>query len=238
MKKIVFIIICYFLTGYVSNAQIKFNAGVAGGSINGSSAFMDAQSPANATNNPWNDLAKNVGKGLAWPRTDLTQISSLVSTFIITNKYDGMIVYNTATGTSGIGSSFVTPGFYYYKNTTNNVNGGTWVRLNDSNDATTGASVYYGVLTTTTPSATDIQGLATKTLGSGSYDGSFDQATASAGYFTVAIPVSWRNPTLKIGGNDTWNVLNATLEVTINNVKYQVWQTDVSLPSGQTVVVK
>ena len=96
--------------------------------------------------------------------------------------------------------------------------------MNDTNDVTTGASVYYGVLTTITPSATDIQGLATKTLGSGSYDGSFDQSLASAGFFTVAIPVSWRNPALKIGGDDTWNVLNATKLVTINNISYQVWQ--------------
>lgn len=235
MKKLYSLIFILLLAGAVK-AQIRTNNAL-GGQINTSSAFLDASSYT-----VWNS-STNIGKGLLFPRVDLISFASISSNGSgipnnYPNRFDGMVVYNSATGTSNIGSTFVTPGFYYYKNTTTNVNGGKWVRMNDSNDATIGASVYYGVLTTTTPSATDIQGLATKTLGSGSYDGSFDQSTASAGYFTVAIPVSWRNPALKIGGNDTWNVLNATLVVTINNIKYQVWQTDVSLPLGETVAVK
>lgn len=235
MKKLYCLFFILLLAGAV-NAQIRTN-NLLGAQISTSSAFLDASSFT-----VWNS-STNVGKGLLFPRVNLTTFTAISSSGSgIPNNYptrfDGMIVYNSATGTSGLGSTLVTPGFYYYKNTTTNVNGGTWVRINDSNDASTGATVYYGLLTTTTPTAAEVEALANKNLASGSYDGSFDQALVSDGYFTVAIPVSWRNPSLKIGGNDTWNVFNATSIVSINNVSYQVWQTDVTLPSGETVAVK
>lgn len=235
MKKVIFFIICYFFMGYVLNAQIKFNAGVAGASINGSSAFIDAQSPANATTNPWNDLTKNIGKGLAWPRTDLTKITSLVSTFIITNKYDGMVVYNVGTGLAGIGNTPVTPGFYYYKNKTTNVNNGTWVRMLD--EPSSGDKTYYGVLATSSPSSTDITGLTNKSLSNGIYSGSFDLTLPSDGYFTLALPASWRNPLLKVDGDDTFDIMKPVQTVVINDVNYVIWQSDVTLPSGRQVSI-
>lgn len=235
--KSLFLFCTLFLLAITGYTQIRLNAGL-GGNIATTSAFLDASSSTT-----WNNATQpNNGKGLVFPRVDLSTFVAMQGTAGLSNsfpgRFDGMIVYNSANGTSGIGSTLVTPGFYYYKNSTTNVNGGTWVRMNDSNDASTGATVYYGVLNTTTPTAADVQALANKNLASGSYSGSFDQSLASAGYFTVAIPVSWRNPSLKISGNDTWNVFNAASIVNINNISYQLWQTDVTLPSGESVAVK
>jgi hypothetical protein len=100
------------------------------------------------------------------------------------------------------------------------------------------ATVYYGVIASTSPTVPEIQAMSNKTLANGFYGGSFDQSTGSAGYFTIAIPVSWRTPALTIGGNDTWNVFKATSIVAIDDINYQLWQTDITLPSGQAVAIK
>jgi hypothetical protein len=71
------------------------------------------------------DASGSLGKGLVFSRTDLTTLMSLSGSSV--NKMDGMLVYNTATGTSGIGAVAVKPGFYYYKNTSSTLNGGTWI---------------------------------------------------------------------------------------------------------------
>ncbi len=52
-------------------------------------------------------------------------------------RFDGMVVYNTATGVAGIGNTAVNPGFYYYSNQSTNANGGKWIRMNDSNISST-----------------------------------------------------------------------------------------------------
>lgn len=237
MKKVL-LLSFFVIASVILCAQNRLNVGL-GGTVSNTSAFLDASSYAT-----WNNSSDN-GKGLVFPRVDLTTFAAIKATISgipnsFPNRFDGMIVYNSATGTAGIGGTDVTPGFYYYANTTANLNGGTWVRITDGNDALSSASAtaYYGVLNTTTPTAAEIQGLATKSLGSGAYISKFDQTLPSAGYFTLAIPVSWRNPALKIDGSDTWNVFNASTTVTINNVVYQVWQTDVELPLGQAVAVK
>jgi hypothetical protein len=95
-----------------------------------SSAFIDASS--NNTTNP----TGNIGKGLLFPRTDLTAFTSFSfasTTGIPTNyptRFDGMIVYNTATGgVAGVGATSepLFPGFWYYENkSTTSVTGGTW----------------------------------------------------------------------------------------------------------------
>jgi dihydroxyacetone kinase DhaKLM complex PTS-EIIA-like component DhaM len=115
-------------------AQIRtFNSpnnGVAGNS----SAFIDASSSIGANN------SASLGKGILFPKTDLTIFSNFLSvgTLGLPNNYrnyfDGMIVYNTATGQSSIGDVSVEPGFYYYSNPgqnfpTGNVNAGTWKPL-------------------------------------------------------------------------------------------------------------
>lgn len=100
----------------------------------GNSSFLDASS-----NTAWNNLNNNIGKGLVFPRTDLTKLASLVSSNLpslnnFPNRMDGMIVYNVGTGAPGMNASatpHVTPGFYYYENKTNNLQGGKWVRIGD-----------------------------------------------------------------------------------------------------------
>lgn len=239
MKKVI-ILMALVLNLFWATAQLKTNQAISNGSINTSSAFLDASSTA-----AWN-ASSNVGKGLLFPRVNLTSFAFAYggTVGLSTNyptRFDGMIVYNTATGNAGIGGTAVTPGFYYYANTSSTVTGGAWVRMTDSNDMVSSASAtaYYGVLTTTSPTAAQVQALATKSVGSGAYLTNFDQsALASGGYFTLAIPVSWRNPTLKIDGSDTWDVFNLTSTVTINNVIYQVWQTDIPLTTSNAVAVK
>ncbi|RMZ59058.1 hypothetical protein D1632_15985 [Chryseobacterium nematophagum] len=93
-----------------------------------SSAFIDASS------NPEYNLSRNVGKGLLYPRTDLTTFTAFSGVPVgIPNSYpsyyDGFVLFNTATsGTAGVGATDGTlcRGFWYYDNPSNNVTGGTW----------------------------------------------------------------------------------------------------------------
>ncbi|RMZ59057.1 hypothetical protein D1632_15980 [Chryseobacterium nematophagum] len=93
-----------------------------------SSAFIDASS------NPEYNLSTNIGKGLLYPRTDLTTFTSFSGLPVgIPNSYpsyyDGFMLFNTATsGTAGVGATAGTlcRGFWYYDNPSNNVTGGTW----------------------------------------------------------------------------------------------------------------
>ncbi|CAI8217243.1 MAG: Uncharacterised protein [Flavobacteriaceae bacterium] len=105
----------------------------------GSSAFIDASSTEylNAT--------ANEGKGLLYPRTDLTTFTFSGAPFGLPSNYptyyDGFVVYNTASsgvalagGTQG-GALF--EGFWYYKNTSNTIGGGTWIPIGASGGPTT-----------------------------------------------------------------------------------------------------
>ncbi|WP_162032070.1 FISUMP domain-containing protein [Chryseobacterium potabilaquae] len=93
-----------------------------------SSAFIDASS------NPEYNLSRNVGKGLLYPRTDLTTFTAFSGMPVgIPNSYpsyyDGFMLFNTATsGKAGVGATDGTlcRGFWYYDNPSNNVTGGTW----------------------------------------------------------------------------------------------------------------
>ena len=97
-----------------------------------SSAFIDASSNA-----PTNETT-NYGKGLVFPRMDLTlfenfgeAVSGIGTSF--PNHYDGMQVYNTGTGKTLSSASInivdVVPGFWYYNNKSTTVNGGTWTEI-------------------------------------------------------------------------------------------------------------
>ncbi len=239
-KEIVLFIIILLSVWKAGEAQVRIINSTSNSMILNSSAFIDASSN-NGTN-----FTANEGKGLLFPRTDLTLFSEMASTsggmpVNYPTRYDGMIVYNSASGTAAMGGIAVTPGFYYYSNPgTHSVseghsNQGTWVRLDGSNSA---QDVYYGVLSTNSPSESDIQGLSSATLLSGDYRETINVAsTSSEGYFTVAIPVSWRNPLLTIEGDDTWNIILPLSKVTINNIEYQVWQTDVPIPSGKAIAI-
>ena len=146
MKKIKYIIatLVLFSVGNSINAQIKGNQTFSGASIASSSAFLDA-SVTNVINN------KDFGKGMIYPRADLSTMvlsnqGTLHSTSNNPNRFDGMIVYNTATsGTAASGSTegTLSKGFWYYDNTsTSSINAGTWRPL--------GGSTKENILTTET----------------------------------------------------------------------------------------
>lgn len=257
--KVIFILICIVNISLESFAQVYSNAEVTNNIFN-QNPFFDASS-----NFDMSVSSATSGKGLLFPRTDLTVFSFTTSTLDgiqFPSAFSGMVVFNVGTGytpkdaTNGItDTTYVTPGFYYFYNPNAELNssgsassamsisGGYWIRLTDENDSssgettTTSDTTYYGVLTKTDPDKSDITGLTTTTIESGTYSGEFDSSLSSSGYFTVAIPVSWRNPLLNIDGDETFNVFLPVKTIEINDKSYQVWQTDVSLNSGLSVAV-
>ena len=100
----------------------------------------------------YTDLAdKSAVKGLNFPRTDLTKfkfnVSDLGNYQYSKTAFDGMIVYNIGTGTTGADKNTqgeqvnVEPGFYFFYHPTatedtNNVSKGRWVRIGDDYSAT------------------------------------------------------------------------------------------------------
>jgi hypothetical protein len=121
-KKFLLIVAATLAISQYSKAQLRTN-GFASGNIQGQSAFMDASGATNG----FSDVANTKdGKGLVFPRTNLTNFTFTTTTGDEDNfptAYDGMIVYNTATGNtpvtgSGIGNQAITPGFYYFSNPT------------------------------------------------------------------------------------------------------------------------
>lgn len=136
MKNLKYIVITLIISsiGNSLSAQIKGNQPYSGSSIPASSAFLDA-SVTNTINNA------NLGKGLIFPRADLTQLvlsnqGTLYNASNNPNRFDGMIVYNTTPGTtpatgSGVGGQAVVAGYYYFSNpgrTTSTANG-EWLPL-------------------------------------------------------------------------------------------------------------
>ncbi|WP_292009030.1 hypothetical protein [Chryseobacterium sp.] len=112
----------------LSQAQVRIVNSINNSVATNSSAFIDASS--NSTTN----ATTNIGKGLIFPRTDLTTFTSFsgTPTGIATsypNRFDGMVVYNTATsGVAGVGATqgTLTAGYWYYDNKSTTVTGGTW----------------------------------------------------------------------------------------------------------------
>lgn len=132
MKKIIYSI-ALTVFSITINAQVRTNLNVNNSAINSQTAFFDASSSPT-----WN-ATTNQGKGMVFPKTNLTTLSQLIATpnglnTAYPNRLDGMIVYNTGVGAPAIGATQtpqVTEGFYYYKNTSGNLNGGYWVRIGD-----------------------------------------------------------------------------------------------------------
>jgi hypothetical protein len=119
MKK--FFIISIALIALKTNAQIYSNTSIESVSIFNSNVLLDGSS----TYSVEAGAGSNVGKGIIIPSVDLANFEfdlSLAdgSTFI--TYFDGMIVYNNATGsTSILGNRSstvidVVPGFYYFSN--------------------------------------------------------------------------------------------------------------------------
>lgn len=131
MKKIYLSII--LLAVVSANSQVRLIS-TANSSVN-SSAFIDASSQNT------NNATVGTGKGLVYPRVDLTTFLFVSGTTGISSnfptRYDGMVVYNTGTGNTLVGSSTtivaVTPGFYYYNNKSNTLTGGVWTPIIDGN---------------------------------------------------------------------------------------------------------
>jgi len=88
--------------------------------LGGQNAFIDASTNFDSS------IGSNIlGKGLIYPRTDLTQwsfVTDMLDGIFMPTYFDGMIVFNTGTGntpTTGnnpTASTYVTPGFYYFSN--------------------------------------------------------------------------------------------------------------------------
>lgn len=101
-----------------SFAQIRSNNAISS-TVGGQSVFLDASANGFTT-------TPNIGKGISFPRTNLTTFTFVTPTTGALNfptAYDGMIVYNSGTGNtpatgSGIGGQAITPGFYYFSNPT------------------------------------------------------------------------------------------------------------------------
>ena len=105
--------------------------------ITGENAFMDAS--VYSSQFGW---GVSESKGLAFPQTDLTQFqfkTDAVNPGILATWFDGMVVYNTATGNTNATPSLggiqtaVVPGFYYFSNPNGEANGnidsGQWKPL-------------------------------------------------------------------------------------------------------------
>ena len=130
MKKLqlILFISVSFLTDI--QAQVKIN-GVPSSTIATEAPFMDASVFP---------VSNQSGKGLLFPRTDLTQFTFKTATtnaLLFPTAYDGMIVYNIASGPTKSGIQVnVTPGFYYFSNPGSGYNSstGTWIRISNGSD--------------------------------------------------------------------------------------------------------
>lgn len=139
MKKTYLILVIILTFSISSMAQVRTNNAVSP-SISSNSPFLDASGNLFTT-------STNNGKGLVFPRTNLSTFTFNPSSGSPANYktgFDSMIVYNTITGStpatgSGIGNQDVTPGFYYFSNPTS-TNGATlngeWIRLDGGSSRT------------------------------------------------------------------------------------------------------
>ncbi|MNE29639.1 hypothetical protein D3C80_1231290 [compost metagenome] len=189
----------------ITNAQIKTN-NAASATIIGESVFLDASSFTSA----------NIGKGLNFPRTNLTTftfVSGTTSALKFPTAYDGLVVYNTGTGTTITGTPVaVTPGFYYFKNTgaTTNSTTGVWTPI--------GSSSAVDIKTSETATNTSVNGSQVYGI-----KGSF-AATGTSAFVSVAVPAGmtglYKMTIFKPGGStvfatgvQTFNIASSTNNV-------------------------
>jgi len=129
MKTIIKYITLLLLTTLASYsyAQVRVSNYTSVTNATNGPAFIDASSSPGYNGTP------NLGKGLLFPRVDLSAFTfPSITTGIATNyptRCDGMIVYNTKEGgIAGAGATEgeLTPGFWYYENKSSTLTGGTW----------------------------------------------------------------------------------------------------------------
>lgn len=132
--------------GVSANAQITTNGNTASALTN-TNLFMDASKFEELPNSSW-------GKALGFPRTNLTTFTFTtdpMDNLVINSDFDGIVVYNSATGNTVTGQGVVTavtPGFYYFSNPGNpgNITNGRWLPLGGA----TSPKVTIGTAETTT----------------------------------------------------------------------------------------
>ncbi|MDY3364368.1 hypothetical protein PG623_10220 [Riemerella anatipestifer] len=136
MKKITILALALG-TCTIAQAQVLSNGLISKGLFD-TNYFLDASNFQGQA-----DASK--GKLLGFPQTDLTQFKfdlNVVTDEVTLSGFDGVVVYNTATGKTGSDANTqgkvvdVTPGFYYFSNpngaTNQTVSEGQWVRLSDT----------------------------------------------------------------------------------------------------------
>jgi hypothetical protein len=174
MKKTIFIIA--LLSSVITFAQVRMTGTNISQSV--SSAFIDASS--NSTNNG----TVGTGKGLVFPRLDLSTFTFVGATPTLPSnfptRFDGMIVYNTKDGGAanvGTTDGVLVPGFWFYENKSATLTGGMWKRVGS------GATGAIKDIT-----STEVV-LSTKVNGQQLYaiSGSFTASGTSAG-ITVTVP--------------------------------------------------
>lgn len=136
MKKYIIVItLLLFMISNLANAQMLSN-GAFVNSFPNESAFLDGSTLNSAT--------VNDGKGLVFPTTDLTLFTfktAILDGVNFPSAYDGMIIYNIATGktlaadasgNNGVVTD-VFPGFYYFQNPGQSIDltKGKWVLIGD-----------------------------------------------------------------------------------------------------------
>ncbi|WP_106914919.1 hypothetical protein [Chryseobacterium aurantiacum] len=140
------IILALTASANVTFAQLRANNAIST-NITGQSVFLDASANGFST-------SANNGKGIAFPRTDLTTFTfatTTTSNFNFPTAYDGMIVYNSKAGNtpgtgSGVGNQAVVPGFYYFSNPTGGsgnayaTSTGQWMAVGGSPKVTIGTA--------------------------------------------------------------------------------------------------
>ena len=136
MKKYIIIsILLFFMISNLANAQMLSNGAFVNQFPN-ESAFLDGST--------FNSATVNDGKGLVFPTTDLTVFTfktAILDEINFPTAYDGMIIYNIATGktlaadasgNNGVVTD-VFPGFYYFQNPGQKtiLTSGKWVLIGD-----------------------------------------------------------------------------------------------------------
>ncbi len=139
-----------------SFGQVRIGKSVTNTIAPSSSAFIDASS------NSSNNLTNNIGKGLIYPRMDLTTFASFSGSPVAIGtsyptRFDGMVVYNTGTGNTLASAAdaviAVAPGFWYYDNKSSIVKGGTWKPLGGTSNTS-----VKNITATETTTSTSIDG--------------------------------------------------------------------------------
>lgn len=200
MKKLIYSII-FGALGVTANAQVLSNFPVNPAITNSNVIFDASTSFSNEAG-----AGPNVGKGIIIPSVDLVNFEfdlTYADGFTFPTYFDGMLVYNNATGTTltaGNRSSTatpVTPGYYYFYNPNGATNGavqpGVWRPLG-------GGDPRFNVTTAET---------ATNTLVNG------NQVYAKKGTFTVSgtstAPTSYAPAAITIPASATAGVYRVTV---------------------------